>query len=278
MQWKFSVVNVSVTQRPLRVRGDNVSVEGNDISNVLKPRLAVIDGKVTTTSMALAEAFGKLHKNVMQGIETSLIDVPQKQHKLNFQLMFREVVVGNGAIRKEPYYRLSRDGFAFVAMRFTGKRAAQWQWTYIEAFNRMEQSLLGLERHRFENRPGAPVRHDGMDSPLFSELLRALGKKIAQAALMTYLFEQGAHERPVRRSIRGISNDLSHNLRRIGLAKAAHLLSERGLIDYALVGNTSAFYINLAEVQELLQSRGLDLDVLLEAEPDFLPLASAAVH
>jgi Rha family phage regulatory protein len=278
MQWKFSVVNVLVTQRPLRVRGDNVSVEGNYISNVLKPRLAVIDGKVTTTSMALAGAFGKQHFHVMRDIEKALAEVPKKQRESNFGFTSRDVPGPNGGVRKEPYYRLSRDGFAFVAMRFTGKRAAQWQWTYIEAFNRMEQSLLGLERHRFENRPSAPVRHDGMDSPLFSELLRALGKKIAQAALMTYLFEQGAHERPVRRSIRAISNDLSHNLRRSGLAKAAHLLSERGLNDYALVDNTSAFYINLAEVQELLQSQGLDIDVLLEADPNFVPLPSTAVH
>jgi Rha family phage regulatory protein len=249
-----------------------------NVSSVLKPRLAVIDGKVTTTSMALAETFGKQHSHVMRDIEKALKDVPKKQHESNFGFMFREVVVGNGAIRKEPYYRLSRDGFAFVAMRFTGKRAAQWQWTYIEAFNRMEQSLLGIERQRIENRPGAPVRHDGMDSPLFSELLRALGKKISQAALMTYLFEQGAHERPLRRSIRAISDDLSHNLRRSGLAKAARLMAERGLIDYTLVNNASSFYINLEEVQELLESQGLDLQVLLDAEPSFLQLPSKAVH
>ncbi|MDJ5687390.1 MULTISPECIES: Rha family transcriptional regulator, partial [unclassified Salmonella] len=35
----------------------------------------------------------------------------------------------------------TRDGFAFLAMGFTGKRAAQFKEAYINAFNQMEKQL-----------------------------------------------------------------------------------------------------------------------------------------
>jgi Rha family phage regulatory protein len=39
-------------------------------------------------------------------------------------------------------YLMTRDGFTFLAMGFTGKRAAQFKEKYIEAFNRMEAELM----------------------------------------------------------------------------------------------------------------------------------------
>ncbi|EGD1134269.1 Rha family transcriptional regulator, partial [Escherichia coli] len=38
-------------------------------------------------------------------------------------------------------YQITRDGFAFLAMGFTGKRAAQFKEAYINAFNQMEKLL-----------------------------------------------------------------------------------------------------------------------------------------
>ncbi|HHL2105229.1 TPA: Rha family transcriptional regulator [Escherichia coli] len=42
---------------------------------------------------------------------------------------------------KLPCYQITRDGFAFLAMGFTGKRAAQFKEAYINAFNQMEKQL-----------------------------------------------------------------------------------------------------------------------------------------
>ena len=33
---------------------------------------------------------------------------------------------------------MNRDGFTFLVMGFTGKKANQWKWDYIKAFNSME--------------------------------------------------------------------------------------------------------------------------------------------
>jgi phage regulator Rha-like protein len=38
-------------------------------------------------------------------------------------------------------YTMTRDGFTFLAMGFTGKKAAGFKEAYIQAFNRMEQEL-----------------------------------------------------------------------------------------------------------------------------------------
>ena len=38
-------------------------------------------------------------------------------------------------------YRVSRDGFSFLAMGFTGRAAAEWKEKFISAFGKMEREL-----------------------------------------------------------------------------------------------------------------------------------------
>ena len=44
--------------------------------------------------------------------------------------------------RKYPMFNISRDGFSFLVMGFTGKKADDWKIKYINAFSKMEQMLL----------------------------------------------------------------------------------------------------------------------------------------
>jgi phage regulator Rha-like protein len=41
-------------------------------------------------------------------------------------------------------YRVTRDGFAILAMGFTGKEAMRWKEAYIRAFNLMEAKLRSM--------------------------------------------------------------------------------------------------------------------------------------
>lgn len=43
--------------------------------------------------------------------------------------------------RTQKEYLLTRDGFSFIVMGFTGKEADEWKLKYIEAFNKMEAHL-----------------------------------------------------------------------------------------------------------------------------------------
>ncbi|EBB1493978.1 Rha family transcriptional regulator [Salmonella enterica] len=105
------------------------------IPALVQPELCIIAGKVVTSSLAVASYFGKQHKNVIQKIAS--LECSAEYTELNFQLS--EYIDASG--RKLPCYQITRDGFAFLAMDFTGKRAAQFKEAYINAFNQMEKQL-----------------------------------------------------------------------------------------------------------------------------------------
>ena len=44
-------------------------------------------------------------------------------------------------------YLLTKDGFAFAVMSFTGEEAANWKLKYIQAFNKMEQAIKNPYTH-----------------------------------------------------------------------------------------------------------------------------------
>ena len=95
--------------------------------------------KATTTSLIVAEVFERQHRNVLQSIER--IECSDEFAQLNFQLS--EYMDSTG--RKLPMYNITRDGFSFLAMGFSGKRAAQFKEQFIRAFNMMEQTLLNQQ-------------------------------------------------------------------------------------------------------------------------------------
>lgn len=93
----------------------------------------LIDGHPTTTSLDVAAHFGKLHKDVLKRIAS--LDCSSEFTQRNFAPCTRP-----GSNNKpEPYYRMTRDGFTFLCMGFTGKEAAKWKEAYINAFNQLEQ-------------------------------------------------------------------------------------------------------------------------------------------
>jgi Rha family phage regulatory protein len=87
--------------------------------------VVVQDNKVVTTSLKVAEVFEKEHYNVIRDIKN--LECSRKFHALNFEFMQRSIKIGNGATRQEPCYNITRDGFVFLAMGFTGKKASQFK-------------------------------------------------------------------------------------------------------------------------------------------------------
>ena len=47
--------------------------------------------------------------------------------------------------RQQPMYHITKDGFIFLTMGFTGQKAAQIKEAYIRAFNRMEAQLIARQ-------------------------------------------------------------------------------------------------------------------------------------
>jgi Rha family phage regulatory protein len=91
-----------------------------------------------TTSLKVAEVFGKKHLHVMEAIRN--LDCPASFIESNFRLNEYPVKVGFGT-RMDPMYLMTRDGFTFLAMGFNGARAAEFKIKYIDEFNRMEDHI-----------------------------------------------------------------------------------------------------------------------------------------
>lgn len=97
------------------------------------------NGQALTTSNAIADAFGKAHKHVLDAIRS--LEIPESFGKPNFRLSEKSYINNLGYTVKQPLYEITRDGFTLLAMGFTGKKAMEFKIKYIEAFNEMERAL-----------------------------------------------------------------------------------------------------------------------------------------
>lgn len=95
------------------------------------------EGVMVVSSREVAVNFGKEHKNVIRSIEIYQNRQPA-QNWLGYFIP-NEYKDAKGEIRKE--YLLTRDGFSFLVMGFTGRKADEWKLKYIEAFNQMEETI-----------------------------------------------------------------------------------------------------------------------------------------
>ncbi|EHI0462951.1 peptidase [Escherichia coli] len=109
------------------------------IPTLTQPEIAIVDGQAVTSSLAVANFFSKRHDDVLKKIRT--LECSASFTARNFSVSDYTDCTG----RKLPCYQITRDGFAFLAMGFTGKRAARFKEAYINAFNLMEKSLSGAD-------------------------------------------------------------------------------------------------------------------------------------
>lgn len=108
--------------------------------------ITVHNNQPHTTSLQVAECFGKRHDDVLKKIRN--LDCSADYHARNFAEMIIDVEIGKGAKRKTPVYEMTKDGFIFLVMGFTGHKAAAIKEAYINAFNMMYEQLRQAESHR----------------------------------------------------------------------------------------------------------------------------------
>ena len=107
--------------------------------------LVIIKNKqVVTTSLQIAEAFEKQHKDVLKAIDSIEIG----SEKLRHQMFSEDSYYNRG--KKYRTVLMNRDGFALLAMGFTGKKALQFKLDYIQAFNSMESMLEDVTKLHIE--------------------------------------------------------------------------------------------------------------------------------
>ena len=120
--------------------------------SISAPKVTINNGKAVTTSQAVAEYFHKRHDNVVQKIKS--LECSTEFTDLNFKVCFKNNELQNG--KPQPYYEMTKDGFVFLVMGFTGKKAAAFKEAYIAEFNRMESELA--KPVDYLTHPANPVR------------------------------------------------------------------------------------------------------------------------
>lgn len=96
------------------------------------------DKQAVTTSLVLSEAFGKQHKHVLEAISSK---INSAENSAQYKRMFAESTYTDRSGKQNKMYYLNRDGFTFIAMGFTGRKADEFKLKYIEAFNLMEEQI-----------------------------------------------------------------------------------------------------------------------------------------
>lgn len=92
-------------------------------------------GESVTTSLIVAEVFGKNHKNVLADIYN--LSCSEDFRRLNFQPSSYTSIQN----KQMPMYEITKDGFSFLVMGYTGERAGQFKETFITEFNKREALL-----------------------------------------------------------------------------------------------------------------------------------------
>lgn len=113
----------------------------NLLSCPINGLVTVSNDQVVTTSLKIAEVFEKRHCEVLRSIRNNECSAVFQER--NFAFSFYHSKLLNGGYKKQPMYYITKDGFTFLAMGFTGKVAAQFKEAYINAFNEMEKRLAG---------------------------------------------------------------------------------------------------------------------------------------
>ena len=101
--------------------------------------ITLYHGQPMTTSLKVAEVFGKLHKNVLRKLET--LECSPEFRQLNFEQASQTVQQPNGGTAEYKIWNMTKNGFIFLAMGFIGKMAAQFKERYIGAFDWMAEQL-----------------------------------------------------------------------------------------------------------------------------------------
>jgi Rha family phage regulatory protein len=99
--------------------------------------IIAVNEEPKTSSLKVAEAFGKRHGDVIRKVES--LECSEDFSQRNFASA--EYLDEQGKARKS--YEITKDGFMFLVMGFTGKAAAQIKEAYINAFNWMAAQLVG---------------------------------------------------------------------------------------------------------------------------------------
>lgn len=101
----------------------------------------IVRNQAVTTSLKVADYFGKRHADVIRAIDNILTQGASVSNERQMTLvkMFRKTSYVDAKGEHRPLYQMNFDGFALVTMGFTGKKALEFKLAYVHAFPHVEE-------------------------------------------------------------------------------------------------------------------------------------------
>ena len=179
-------------------------------SELLEVSLVAIDQhhkKVITSTVQIADYFGKRHSNVIR-----ILMALNKMGVLKIEPTYYLDQQG----KKQKYYELNRDQFLLVVLGFTGIKAVQFKADFIKLFNLYEAELIEWQQGRLiaiDTTKQANHRIDWLKSAL-AETIRDSNK-----CKMLYVHIQGA----INKAVTGKANTKRESMTSSQLLKIDNL-------------------------------------------------------
>lgn len=105
------------------------------------PAITVCNGLATVLTTNISAVFEKNHRHVLRDVEDIIQRAPEDRRGNFIPVeLERPSNLGKGIVKYKAY-ALTKAGFTFLAMGFTGEKADRFKWAYIDEFERMEQAL-----------------------------------------------------------------------------------------------------------------------------------------
>ena len=124
--------------------------------------------QLSTTSKIIADVFGKVHRVVLKSIAE--LDCSEEFRQHHFMLSYYT----SPQNKKIKCYNITEEGFYFLAMGFTGKKAAKWKEEFIAEFKRLRTGMLNIDERMTEiSKRLDQIKRDGQE---WSEIGRTINK------------------------------------------------------------------------------------------------------
>jgi Rha family phage regulatory protein len=203
-------------------------------ATALPDLVRIVNNQPVATSLVVAQKFKKRHDSVLRAFDN--LKCSPGFHLRNFVEVSHEVDAGNGAKVNYRSFEMTHDGFAFLCMGFTGKKAAQWKEEFIGAFNWQADEINRLRTlhaspdWQLARIEGKAARHAETDAiKAFVEYAKSQGSK---GAAKYYL----ALSKAVNRSLFFVEGAAGKNFREgLSAGQLASLAMAERIVERALL-------------------------------------------
>lgn len=119
---------------------------------ILNPEFNLYErnGQAFCSSRQVAEEFGKRHSDVLRDIEVGIENLIKAGERKFAETNFTYTTYRDSQNKKQPEVLMAKDGFVYITMSYSGKKATKFKVAYIKRFNDMETFIKSLLATKIE--------------------------------------------------------------------------------------------------------------------------------